>query len=185
MACDFQIVEMAAGDIEGELAFVVADLGGVNCDARYELVGGDHVEDVEIFDGRAGVTGVAVVAVVEAAADFNVGSVKGDHALELELFNAVLAASAICSEDSSGLRWDDVAEGAFNFSGEAVGRSLIHPLRRMTRALRHFPTPWRFLDQSGRPVDSCSRSFIAGVTRRLYYSRSEQDYTAGGFLANS
>src|SRR6185437_11460220 len=119
---------MAAGDIEGEISFFVVWIGGVDSDPGKDAVGRDHIQDIEIFNSRAGVAGMAIVTIVIAATNLNIGGIKRDDSFQFEFFDAILTAAATSAQNRCGLGWYNVAERPFHFSGESISRPLVHPL---------------------------------------------------------
>src|SRR5262245_43999250 len=96
VACDLEIREVAAGNGEAGLVILVRVGGRVNVQFRYDLIGSQHIGDVDTFQRGRRIGGVEVVASVIAAAHLGARVRHGDETVEFKITDASGSPSAIC-----------------------------------------------------------------------------------------
>ena len=100
MTGNFQVLEMAPGDVIGVLRLLVIHISRIHRDAGNDVVRGHHIKDIQVFNDRAGKAGVLVVAFVITASNFNVRGVKGNNSFVPEVVNPMMSLAAVSTQDS-------------------------------------------------------------------------------------
>src|SRR6185437_4436684 len=97
-----EVVKMTTNHVEGVPARFIQS-GRVNGNSRNNPVRRNHIQHIEVFNGGAGIAGMAIVAIVKATSHFNRSGIKGDNSFNFKLFDAILSATSVNSENSCRL----------------------------------------------------------------------------------